>query len=68
VTQDDSLLALLACPKCHGTLSKQTTPSVPTALACPRCRLLYAVDDGLPNMLVEDAKPWTEVLAGSAQA
>ena len=65
MTQDDSLLALLACPKCHGALRRLAAPS---ALGCERCRLLYAIDDGLPNMLVEDAKPWTDDRAGSAQA
>ena len=56
MTQDDALLDLLACPKCHGTLRRA---SAPAGLGCERCRVLYAIDDGLPNMLVEDAKPWS---------
>ena len=76
VTQDDSLLALLACPKCHGSLRRVAEPAPrdgvtepnPQALGCERCRLLYALDDGLPNMLVEDAKPWPEQRAGGIQA
>jgi uncharacterized protein YbaR (Trm112 family) len=65
VTQDDSLLGLLACPQCRGALRRVASPP---ALGCERCRLLYAIDDGLPNMLVEDAKPWTEEHAGGAEA
>ena len=65
MTQDESLLALLACPKCHGALRRVTEPS---GLACERCKLLFAVDDGLPNMLIEDAKPWPDEHAGGAQA
>jgi uncharacterized protein YbaR (Trm112 family) len=78
VTQDDSLLGLLACPKCRGALRRVASPSAPSAssaasaLGCERCRLLYAIDDGLPNMLVEDAKPWTlpeaQSGAGGAEA
>ena len=29
--------------------------------------VLYAVQDGLPNMLVEDARPWPEEHAGGAR-
>jgi uncharacterized protein YbaR (Trm112 family) len=68
VTQDDSLLDLLACPQCRGALRRVASPAAASALGCERCRLLYAIDDGLPNMLVEDAKPWTEERAGGAQA
>jgi uncharacterized protein YbaR (Trm112 family) len=25
--------------------------------------LFFAVDDGLPNMLIDDAKPWTQPTA-----
>jgi uncharacterized protein YbaR (Trm112 family) len=30
----------------------------PEGFACEACRLFFAVDDGLPNMLIDDAKPW----------
>jgi uncharacterized protein YbaR (Trm112 family) len=30
----------------------------PEGFVCEACRLFYAVDDGLPNMLIDDAKPW----------
>lgn len=52
---DPKLVALLACPKCHGALA---TVDRPEGFACTACQLFYAVEDGLPNMLVEDAKRW----------
>lgn len=52
---DPKLVDLLACPKCHGKLA--TVPQ-PEGFACEACKLFYAVDDGLPNMLVDDAKRW----------
>jgi uncharacterized protein YbaR (Trm112 family) len=55
VTQEPSLDDLLACPKCHGPLKHIAQPE---GYACEACRLLYAVNDGLPNMLIDDAKPW----------
>lgn len=55
MTQPDSLIDLLACPKCHGALLRNT---VPEGFVCERCALLYATEDGLPNMLIDDAKPW----------
>ena len=65
VTQQASLLDLLACPKCHGALKRVAGPE---GLGCPRCELVYAIEDGLPNMLVEDAKPWAAGKQGGAQA
>ena len=46
---------LLACPKCHGSLQAVKAPE---GFACTKCALFYAVDDGLPNMLIDEAKPW----------
>jgi len=69
VTQPASLLDLLACPKCHGALERvagATGPAAPAGLGCARCELLYGVEDGLPNMLIEDAKPWSAAGAGGA--
>jgi len=46
------LLTLLRCPKCHGELAVE-----PEALRCDACRLRYRVDDGIPDLLIEDAEP-----------
>ena len=53
--KDSELLALVACPKCRGRLIEIERP---TGLACEDCKLFYAIDDGLPNLLVDQAKPW----------
>ena len=52
---DPKLVELLACPKCHGKLAAVETPE---GFACAACALFYAVEDDLPNMLIDDAKPW----------
>ena len=49
------LLKILVCPKCKSALEHYTTPS--EALVCRRCRLVYAVQDGIPVMLIDDATP-----------
>jgi uncharacterized protein YbaR (Trm112 family) len=48
----DELLALVACPSCKGQL-------VPSrgALACVACSLAYPVEDGVPVLLAERARP-----------
>ncbi len=50
IAQD--LLAILACPRCHGTLAVAATKQ---RLECATCQLAYAVKDGVPNFLLEDA-------------
>ena len=53
--QDHDWTALLACPKCHGELQKVDAPE---GFGCQACSLFFAVDDGLPNMLIDEAGPW----------
>lgn len=49
------LLRILVCPKCKGTLDHRTTPS--EVLICHTCALVYAVQDGIPVMLIDEARP-----------
>ena len=49
------LLEILVCPKCKGPLEHRTNPE---ALACHACRLTYAVEDDIPIMLIDEAKPF----------
>jgi len=49
------LLEILACPQCKGSLEYQERPE--EALICRECRLAYPVDDGIPIMLIDEAKP-----------
>ncbi len=55
MTLSRELLDLLVCPKCKGDLEYRTAPA--EELVCQACRLRYAVDDGIPVMLIDEAKP-----------
>ncbi len=50
---DNTLLEILACPSCKGSLvylkAKQE-------LICKGCRLAYPVRDAIPVMLTEEAR------------
>ena len=48
------LLAILACPKCKGPVQLNEEES---GLICPACALLYEIRDGIPIMLIDEAKP-----------
>ncbi len=47
------LLDILACPNCKGDVHLD---EVGSGLVCDHCKLLYEVRDGIPIMLVEEAK------------
>ena len=49
------LLAILVCPKCKGPLEHRATPT--EELVCHACRLRYPVEDDIPIMLIDEAKP-----------
>ena len=51
----EDLLEILVCPQCKGPLDHRIAPA--EELVCPACRLRYAVDDGIPIMLVDEAQP-----------
>ncbi len=52
------LLSILACPKCKGELEyRERGEGQPEVLVCHACKLVYEVIDGIPNMLIEEAKP-----------
>ena len=47
------LLEVLACPKCHTKVELKE----PDHLRCPQCKVLYPIVEGIPVMLIEEAKP-----------
>ena len=51
---DERLLEILVCPRCKGGLEHRTDPE---ALICHACRLSYEVRDGIPIMLIDEARP-----------
>ncbi|MEZ4456353.1 MAG: Trm112 family protein [Gemmatimonadales bacterium] len=48
------LLEILVCPKCKGPLEYRPDEQV---LVCAACRLAYPVEDDIPVMLIDEAKP-----------
>ncbi|MFC6287551.1 Trm112 family protein [Nocardioides sp. GCM10027113] len=56
---DPALLAIIVCPACHGELSEQTSGEAgeqQTELVCGSCGLAYPVRDGIPVLLVDEAR------------
>jgi uncharacterized protein len=52
---DPFLLDVIACPGCHGRLEAGAE-----ALRCSVCRLEFPVVDGIPVLLLTDARPLSE--------
>jgi uncharacterized protein len=50
---DPKLLEILVCPKCRGPLEHTDDPP---ALTCHACRLVYPVRDGIPILLIDEAR------------
>lgn len=48
----EELLAILVCPVCHAPVHQ-----IEAELECTGCGLRYPVDDGIPVMLPESARP-----------
>ncbi len=48
------LLDILACPKCKGNIYLNEAEN---GLICDHCKLLYEIRDGIPIMLIDEAKP-----------
>ena len=48
------LKEILACPSCKGDLQFHEEQG---EIHCLACRLVYAIQDDIPVMLVDEAKP-----------
>lgn len=48
---DYKLLEILVCPLCKAKLEKQHNE-----LICNKCKLAYPIDNGIPVMLIEQAR------------
>ena len=48
------LLDLLVCPRCRQTVTLREDG---VGLVCGECRVLYPVENGIPRMLPESARP-----------
>ncbi|MGB5155909.1 Trm112 family protein [Desulfobacterium sp. N47] len=54
MTISKELLEILACPKCKGRIHLNDAGD---GLICKNCKLLYEIRDGIPVMLIDEAKP-----------
>ena len=50
------LREILRCPACHSALADGTGPEGGTELQCTGCERAYRVDDGIPVLLVDEAR------------
>jgi len=55
MTLSEQLLAILVCPRCKGKLEHRPDED---RLLCHACHLAYPVRDGIPIMLIDEAKPF----------
>jgi uncharacterized protein YbaR (Trm112 family) len=51
---DQTLLDILACPKCKGELEYKPEEE---KLICHNCKLVYRIEDDIPIMLIDEAEP-----------
>ena len=51
------LLEILACPQCKGPVELNAEGN---GIVCRTCRLRYEIREGIPIMLIDEAKPLTE--------
>jgi uncharacterized protein len=54
MTISKELLEILACPKCKGEIVLNEGQD---GLICHSCKLLYEIKEGIPIMLIDEAKP-----------
>lgn len=54
MTLAPELLEILVCPKCKGDLDYRPAEGT---LVCSSCRLAYPIEDDIPIMLIDEAKP-----------
>lgn len=54
MTVPKPLLEILVCPRCKGELEYREQEG---ALRCHACKLEYPVREGIPIMLIDEAKP-----------
>ena len=53
----DDLKQILVCPKCKGELEWHEPEA---RIVCHACKLVYAIRDDIPVMLISEAKPLEE--------
>lgn len=54
---DHKLLDILVCPLCKGELQHDVQAK---ELICNKCKLAYPIDDGIPVMLINEARNFAD--------
>jgi len=54
---DKKQIEMMACPECHGKLEYLKESK---ELSCEKCQLAFPVLDGIPVMLIEEARSLTK--------
>ncbi|MCK4244296.1 MAG: Trm112 family protein [Candidatus Omnitrophica bacterium] len=52
---NEELLKILACPKCKGKVIWKED-----RIICPKCKKYYPLKEGIPVMLIEEARDYEE--------
>lgn len=52
---DPKLMAILVCPICKAKVEKKNNE-----LICIKCKLAYPIDDGIPVMLIDQARKYED--------
>jgi uncharacterized protein YbaR (Trm112 family) len=55
-TIDSWLRDILRCPSCGGVLRDAAGPDGDPELQCTGCTLAYRIDEGIPVLLVDEAR------------
>ncbi|MFN3599094.1 MAG: Trm112 family protein [Aquificaceae bacterium] len=58
------LLEILACPKCKGDLIYHQEKQV---LICNQCKVYYPIEEDIPILLIDSAKPLEELQRDSEE-
>jgi len=53
---DPTLLEIIVCPGCHGSLEPRETDGGGELACTGECGLVYPVRDGIPVLLVDEAR------------
>ena len=54
---DSKLLEILVCPLCKAPVEYKKTEQ---ELVCHKCKLAFQIDDGIPVMLIDEARKFED--------
>ena len=57
MTFPEEWLVVLACPRCKGPLTRAPASEARDELDCPNCQVAYPLREGVPQLLVDEARP-----------